>query len=89
MAPKPARCWHLFGDAMLNGWLITMCRPLAQAKKHLSAEFLATADEAGITIKHIDIAGDLEAQGPFDAILHKARRNPGECGVGAAVGLGA
>lgn len=51
--------------------------PSPQAAKHLHANLLTRAQEAGILVKPIDLTQPLDKQGPFDLILHKIRNNPG------------
>ena len=49
-----------------------------QVARHLYPELLEAAKAQGIECRPIDVAKPLEAQGPFAAIVHKVRGNPGE-----------
>lgn len=51
----------------------------AQVARHLYPELLEAARAAGIECWPIDRAVPLEQQGPFSAIVHKVRGNPGQC----------
>lgn len=73
--------WHsanrMQGSTQAQPIVVGIALKKEKRKKHISDKLVTKAAEAGITIRFVDKERELEAQGPFVAILQKVRK-PGE-----------